>query len=170
MLQKVRYMWKRGKTCIFLIYTGRQTLWDCLKFKVFLLNKKCKQHPWWPISPHGASAGAPVYCSAGQPTIRKLYTLNLSVLHSCIYVLKHRVEQGHGRGVGQGSHGYDTCKSSPPSSAAEQRVGTATDTLMQNYSGEHNVWLCDHHYGWAISCNSDFHRVQHTGHWKNSSD
>lgn len=51
-----------------------------------------------------------MYCSAGHPSIRKPYTLNLRVLHSFIYGLKQSVGWGHGKGAGQNSCGYETYK------------------------------------------------------------
>lgn len=120
------------------------------------------------ISPHGASAGAPVHCFAGHPAISHVLWIWGSCNHLFMIPNTHP-NRANRKGVDQDSHGMNLTKS-PPSWAAGQLLWTATDELIWNYSKEQNVWFCDHHDGWTICGNSNFHRIHHTGHGKSWSD
>lgn len=99
--------------------------------------------------------------------IRRSCTLKLRVLHSCICYLKDTGEQG------QWERGWPrltelwTLQSSPPFFAACLKCHRCTPTELPQRT---ECLLCDHYYGWAICCNSDFHRIHHAGHGGSWSD
>lgn len=139
--------------------------------KLFLLNKKCKQHPdsthssWFLIGPWGLQLN-PTHCLVDYHTIRKPCTVNQRVLHSFIYALSQSW-----RGLcSQDSHGYETCKVHLLPQQQRSWSGLS-QTHMHRESQSRTKYLVLWPSLWLSNMlHSDFHRVHHTGYGKRWSD